>query len=86
MARTFYKAVFSIEVLSEEPIDDMTLEDIEYAITEGHCSGVITKSDTVEMTGPEMAKALLAQGSDAEFFQLDDDGNDLSEGDEDEDQ
>jgi len=84
--RKFYKAVFSIEVLSEEPIDEMSIDDIKYEITEGNCSGVITKSDTTELTGLEMAKALLAQGSDAEFFQLDDDGNDLREGDANEDQ
>jgi hypothetical protein len=84
--RKFYKAVFSIEILSEEPIDDLSLDEMVYAVTEGGCSGMVTRASDDVLAGPEMAKALLAQGSDAEFFQLDSDGTDLSEGDDDENQ
>lgn len=76
--RKFYRAVFHYEVLSEEPIEDMSLEDIDYECRDGHCSGAFFgEVDRTELTGPEMAKALQTQGSDPEFFQLDEEGNDL---------
>jgi len=81
MARKFYRTVVSIEILSEdEPYGDgRTLEDIGYAITEGHCSGKITTASEAEVTAPEMAKLLVAQGSDPEFFQLDENGNEVDD-------
>lgn len=81
MARTFYRTVFTVEVLSERPIGGMSLEEIARAIYDSGCSSDITQEGPAGMTGPEMVKALIAQGRNAEFFQLDDDGNDLSEGD-----
>jgi len=58
----------------------MSLTDIDEAINNGDCSGrVTTIVDNEVKTGKEMAKLLKAQGSDPEFFQLDDEGNDLSE-------
>ena len=75
--RKFYKTTFTVEVLSELPLGDLGLEDIQYEITEGHCSGVTTTSEVKELSGPEMAKELLAQGSDPEFFDLDADGKDF---------
>lgn len=75
--RKFYRAVFHYEVLSEEPIEDMSLEDIDYECRDGHCSGQFLGVDRSELTGPEMAKALQNQASDPGFFQLDEEGNDL---------
>ena len=75
--RKFYRAVFHYEVLSEEPIEDASLEDIDYECRDGHWSGQFLGVDRSELTGPEAAKALQAQGSEPEFFQLDEEGNDL---------
>lgn len=79
--RKFYRSVIQIEVLSEEPLPDpMSLADIQYEITEGHCSGQLTRVvDNEVKTGPEMAQLLLNQASGPEFFMLDKDGNDISE-------
>jgi len=78
--RKFYRRIFKIEVLSEEHIPEgVSLEDIGYWITEGHCSGVVKAEDEVEVDGKHMAVMLTAQGSDPEFFQLTSDGEDLDD-------
>jgi hypothetical protein len=75
-----------IEVLSEEPfdraegedeLDPFGLNEISYAITQGHCSGTVKATvENEAKTGPEMAKLMEAQGSDPGFFELTDDGED----------
>lgn len=77
--RTFYRHVFSIEVLSEEELGSMSLVDIEEAITTGHCSGQFLETAVTKVRPKTMAKLLLKQGSDPEFFQLDEQGNDLED-------
>jgi hypothetical protein len=80
MARKFYKQTFVVEVLSEdEPLSNVSLSDIDYAITEGHCSGVIKEGEVVKVSGKEMAKLLIEQGSDPEFFQLNEKGRTIKE-------
>jgi hypothetical protein len=81
MPRKFFKTVYQIEVLSEDnPLpDELTLAQIEYEITEGHCSGSISIIETWPLTAKEAAEALMAQGSDPEFFRLDEDGKDLDD-------
>ena len=78
--RTFYRAVFQVELLSEEPIDQtMSLGDIGYHMTEGHCSGVLTCEKHEEVDAVAMAKLLIKQRSDPDFFTLDADGNDVED-------
>jgi hypothetical protein len=64
----FYKTIVTIEILSEEPIGNPDLEEIQYQTTEGHWSGVCDISSVQELTAEEMSKALIAQGSDPQFF------------------
>lgn len=74
--RKYYRTVIQLEVLSEEPIGYKTMGDLDYEINEGHCSGVyktITQDEIV--SGKKMAELLIEQGSDTEFFMLDEDGN-----------
>jgi len=76
-ARKFYRTVIEVEVLSEEPFEYDTLYQVHCSITEGHCSGTVTpKVKNEEVDGPAMAKLLIAQRSDPEFFGLTDDGED----------
>ena len=86
--KKFYRTVFQVEVLSEEKFDEdgsLNLTDIEDEITHGHCSGRVTKIiDNEVKTGIEMATLLKEQGSDTEFFNLDENGVDL-DGDDEED-
>jgi hypothetical protein len=81
----FYRTVFKIEVLSEHWADEKdwvsnyALEQIHYAITEGHCSGLMTVESELEVTPKQMAQLLKAQGSDTSFFMLDEQGNSIEE-------
>jgi len=76
--RKFYKTQVVVTVLSEEPINpNCNLEDLYYAITEGECSGVTEIMEPTELNGKEAANALLEQASDPEFFDIDENGDDL---------
>jgi len=78
--RKFYRTVVQIEILSEEPYEGSDLASIMYDITEGHCSGEVENiARNEEKNGKEMADLLIAQRSDPEFFQLDEEGNDTEE-------
>lgn len=66
----FYKTIVTIEILSEEPIGNPDLEEIQYQTTEGNWSGVVDVTSEEELTPEEMSKALIAQGSDPEFFSI----------------
>jgi hypothetical protein len=66
-------------VLSEEPLDNLcSLAEIAEATDNGACSGMFLADKGSEVvSGRRMAKLLIAQGSDSEFFQLDEKGNDV---------
>jgi len=78
-ARKFYRTVFTVTVLSEEPIGDVSLETLGEMIDSGPCSGNFERQASVPVDAPTMATMLQQQGSDPSFFQLDDAGNDLDE-------
>jgi hypothetical protein len=75
--------VLKVEILSEEPFEWENLGDVAFAITEGDCSGDydVLKSNK-PITAKMAAKALQKQGSDPEFFRLDEKGNDVDGDDE----
>jgi hypothetical protein len=78
--RKFYKQRISIVVLSEDPIDpEMSLSEIIRESDEGAFSRSEERGDCHEIGGKQAATALIAQGSDPEFFQIDRDGNDVEE-------
>ena len=79
--REFYRTVIQVEILSEEPLNrEMDLYEIANEITDGHSSGrVKTTVDNQVRSGKQMAKLLLEQGSDPEFFRLNEDGTDIEE-------
>lgn len=87
MPRQFIKTTFSITVLSDEPLpDDIDLEGVAHAIGDGPYIGGEFRRETQELTAKEAATALVELGSEPDFFQLDEDGNDLSGGDQDSDE
>jgi hypothetical protein len=78
-ARRYYRTLFQVEVLSEDTsFTDTDLDAMHEAITTGDCSGVVRVEFVEEVDGPAMARLLLSQGSDPEFFQLDENGHELS--------
>lgn len=77
--RTFHKYVFKLEVLSEEELpEDLELSELAQAVEFGECSGRRLDTEHEELDGPTTAKALIEQGSDPEFFDLTEDGEDAS--------
>ena len=72
----FFKTVITVTVLSEDkPAQSVNLTRIAHEILEGEWSGYTENDGGTELTAKEAAEALIAQGSDPEFFRLDDDGN-----------
>lgn len=53
------------------------LDDVNFAITEGGCSGRVEEKGRDVLDGLAVARALIAQGSEPGFFGLDADGDDL---------
>ena len=78
--RTFYRTIITVEVLSEDPLPpEMDLEDVALEIHSGDYSGDVKFGPAEPVDGPEMARLLKAQGSAPEFFQLNEDGEDVEE-------
>ena len=79
MADKIYRTVFSFEVLSEEPINcSLSLSDLYEMTMEGNCSGrfIDNPIHNEELMGMAAVEAIRNQGSDPEFFMMDDEGND----------
>lgn len=79
--KKIYRTVIQVEVLSEDPIEhSMSLSEIQRECDEGDYSG---SWDTVisnePISGKEAANKLIEQGSDPEFFQMDEEGNEIKD-------
>jgi len=73
--RKFYKTIIQVEVLSEQPFEYNTLDDIARAINDD-CSGQTTTLSSEELDGKQAAEALMEQASDPAFFRLTEEGED----------
>lgn len=76
--RKFYHTKITVEILSEEPYTGNELADVAHDIIWGGCSGQITNISSETINGKQCADLLLQQASEPSFFQLDDEGNDVS--------
>jgi len=75
--RKFYRQVFTVEVLSEEPIGpDIDMADLAWEIKEGDSSGNFKMTKSEVLDGKQVADALAEQGSEPGFFMLDENGED----------
>lgn len=85
--KTLYRTVVTLEFLSEEPINDMSLEDMVYQASEGDLS-MRTKDKVVgrPIVGNMAVKALGEHGTDLEFFNIDSRGYDTQDDDYDDEQ
>jgi predicted transcriptional regulator YheO len=80
--KTIYRTVFQFEVLSEEPIcHSLGLDDIHQEITNGDCTGRMldNKVTNKPLKGMAAVKAMKDVGSDTEFFNFDEKGNELED-------
>ena len=67
----FYKTVISLEILSEEPVENCSLSDIDYEITHGQWSGAYKVLSVEKLTKDQVQNELKAQKSDPDFFYYD---------------
>jgi hypothetical protein len=80
MKKTIYRTIFTVEVLSDEPINtNLDLSDLNNECTFGDYSGSTTKGDSKPLKGIKAARAVIAQGSSPDFFMMDDQGNELED-------
>jgi hypothetical protein len=78
--RKFYKSIIEITVLSEDrPCEFNSLGDLTYLINDGPYSGEIVIKEEIEVSSQEMVNLLMDQSSDPEFFNLDENGNNLED-------
>ena len=67
--KKYYRTVFKIEVLSDEPMPDIIdLDTIHYEVTEGHCSGMFLDSEVEECNKERIVELLKKQGTDPTFL------------------
>jgi hypothetical protein len=75
--RKFYKTIFKLEVLSEDPIpEDADLRNILKECTDGGYSGDVKRDKQFMLNGRMAARALENQHSDPGFFRLTKEGED----------
>lgn len=79
--KIIYKSVLKVTVLSDEPLPEcISLEDVQYGTDEGEWLGHVEwEYNNAETVGAEAVNNIVQAGSDPEFFQMDDKGNELEE-------
>lgn len=77
--RKFFKTVVTVTVLSEDqPISFDGLDDLHRIIDNGDCVGTINNFKARRIPAKKMVKLLYDLGSEPAFFQIDEDGKDIS--------
>ena len=66
----YFRTTYTFEVLSEEPMGEVSLEDLHYQTYEGHCSGQFIDTKQEELAEVEMVAACHQHGTDPEFFMI----------------
>lgn len=79
--KVIYKTVISYTILSEEPYNDMSLSEIEDECSTGRFIGGEFTATILnqELIGKNAVNKITELGSDPEFFQMDSEGNDISD-------
>lgn len=66
-----FKTVYEITVLSEGRFLSDSLQEIEYAITDGDCIGSFEEVSSQEVPKSEVPELLVSIGNDGTFFDFD---------------
>lgn len=78
--KILYRTVIKLELLSEEPIPDgLPISEIVREANEGDYSmrSIYMTSSNNTIKGKAAANCVIAQGSDPEFFGMDEQGNEI---------
>lgn len=63
-----YRTVFTFEVLSDEPLESLSLERLNHETTDGHCSGMFLDTNEEEVSSERMNELLITHGIDPSFL------------------
>ena len=63
-----YKQRIVVEILTQSPDPNISLDDIHYRITSGDDSGVVTVESSQEIAVSDIVKEIVKQSSDPSFF------------------
>jgi hypothetical protein len=79
--KKIYRTIITLTVLSDYPLPEgMSIEEIDAECSDGEMTG---KSDWLEcnkeLLGQEAADAVRGVGSSTDFFQMDENGNELND-------
>lgn len=78
--KVIYRTTVTMVVLSDEPIGDVTMQDIVSGCDSGGWSGQTTTFEQDHpLTGRQAVNAVKRQGSAVEFFMMDEKGNELED-------
>ncbi len=75
--RKFYKTIFQMTVLSQYPVNDLTLDQVAAEIDYGDCVGELILPFCEEISPFVCANELCEMGRKPEFFGLDENGNEI---------
>lgn len=69
--KKYFKTIILFEVLSEEePVQWNSLADLNYQVTEGHCSGRLMSESSELISEEELRMCCRYHGTDPEFFTI----------------
>jgi hypothetical protein len=74
-----YKTIVTLEVLSSEPLGNISLEDLAYQTEQGDMSLKSEQGKSIKLTGKKAVEVILSHGTDTEFFGMDKEGNEDSD-------
>ena len=75
--RKFHRTLFTVEVLSEEPIPEMELKDVLHRMDVDDFVGIWNREAAMELNANQVALYLYQYGSEPGFFQLTSVGEEL---------
>lgn len=78
--KKLYRTVIQYEIISDEPYEGENLDEIVHETYNGSWSGEMKDAAVLneELIGKKAVDAVKNQGSDPEFFFMDNGGNDIS--------
>jgi len=80
--KPIYRNVLKFEILSDTPLDGSeSLENIAYACDKGDCVGRFIENEVTneKLEGSEASHKLYVMGSQPEFFNIDNEGNEIED-------
>ena len=76
--KKLYRTIIQLEVITEEPLEQQPLARIAFECDNGDYSGYTNwKVTNQPIKGKKAAKLVIEQGSDLDFFQMDENGNEI---------